>query len=127
MSGKKENGMDKTKTSTVLLLNGMASAKLRTIAFLSKHKATAERDHKQKTKNDKSYSSDFHSYKDSSITQSGCKCLNLIFQPDFFYVISAAKYFHNEMVVSLRAVLAFYEAHDDEARKIFNLLEAISS
>ena len=53
------------------------------------------------------------------------ECLLQFFQAGFFYVISAAKYLNNEMVISFRAILAFYEANDDQAREIYDLLEAI--
>ena len=43
----------------------------------------------------------------------------------FFYVFSAAKYLDNEVVISFRAILAFYEAHDDQTREVFDLLEAV--
>lgn len=64
--------------------------------------------------------------KDKLITMFSPECLFKSFSW-FLFVISAAKYYQNEMVVSFRAILAVYEKDDDEARKIFNLLEAVSA
>jgi hypothetical protein len=78
--------------SAVFLLRSRAAAEFRAVALLFKYKAAGKRTGKQNTEKYESELPCFHWCKDSSITEGAAECLARIFQPGFFYVISAANY-----------------------------------